>query len=251
MTMINDHDIEQIRDWAIELDDAPVHRILRWADSVFGDRLALASSMGAEDQVLTDLIARHWPQVEIFTLDTGRLFPETLDLIQTTSEHYGKAIRVYAPDHESVEQMVGEHGVNLFRRSVELRKQCCAVRKVEPLLRALKGVDAWITGLRSGQAATRGAVDAVEWDAAHGKVKINPLHKWDEEQVWTYIREHRVPYNPLHDRGFPSIGCAPCTRAIRPGEDVRAGRWWWEAPEHRECGLHRREENLRGEKEAT
>jgi phosphoadenosine phosphosulfate reductase len=200
----------------------------------------LASSFGAEDMVLTDLIARHGLPIRVFTLDTGRLPEETHALIERTREHYGLPVDVYVPDTRAVQQYVRAHGSNAFYRGVELRQRCCAIRKTEPLARALVAKGAWITGLRRAQSPTRAEVAIEEFDARHGLPKFNPLADWSEEDVWAYIRTHGVPYNALHDRGYPSIGCAPCTRAVAPGEDIRAGRWWWENPEHKECGLHRR-----------
>ena len=214
--------------------------ILRRALEEFGERIALSSSLGLEDQVLTDMLVRQNKNARIFTLDTGRLFPETYSLIDTTRMHYGIDIEVFFPRHEAVEKMVSEGGVNLFYESVEKRKLCCRVRKLEPLSRAFDGLDAWICGLRREQSVTRTAMEAVEWDEANGLVKINPLIDWTETDVQEYLRANNVPYNPLHDLGYPSIGCAPCTQAVAPGDDPRSGRWWWESPEHRECGLHRR-----------
>lgn len=228
----------EIDQWRQELASASAREILEWAGRAFDGRIALASSLGLEDQVLTDMIAREGLPISIFTLDTGRLFPETLALIQRTTDRYGLPVKVFFPRTEAVEQMVAEEGIDLFRRSVELRRRCCHVRKVEPLERALAGLDGWICGLRRGQAQTRLALEPIEWDATHGLLKLNPLAGWSEAEVWAYVREHDVPYNPLHERGFPSIGCACCTRAVEPGEDIRAGRWWWENPEHKECGLH-------------
>lgn len=199
---------------------------------------ALASSFGAEDMVLLDLIAEHAPSLGVFTLDTGRLPEETLALVDRARDRYGLPIDVYAPDATSLEAFVRRDGVNAFYRSVDLRKACCAVRKTQPLARALAGKRAWITGLRREQSITRAAVGVTEHDAAHGIAKFNPLADWSHDDVWSYIRARAVPYNALHDRGFPSIGCAPCTRAVSAGEDPRAGRWWWEQPETRECGLH-------------
>ena len=197
-----------------------------------------ASSFGAEDMVVIDLIARHALPIRIFTLDTGRLPDETHALIDRTRERYGLPIDIYAPDTRLLQTFVLEHGVNAFYRSTDLRKRCCAVRKMEPLRRALVAKGAWITGLRRAQSVTRNAVALEEFDAAYGLPKFNPLVAWSDDDVWDYLRAHGVPYNALHDRGYPSIGCAPCTRAVGPGEDVRAGRWWWEAPELKECGLH-------------
>jgi len=200
----------------------------------------LASSFGAEDMVLIDLIARHKLPIRIFTLDTGRLPEETHALIERTCERYGLPIDTYAPDTRLLQSFVRENGGNAFQRSTELRKRCCAVRKTEPLQRALVAKGAWITGLRRAQSVTRQAVPVEDFDAVHGLPKLNPLADWGDDDVWDYLRTHRVPYNALHDHGYPSIGCAPCTRAVQPGEEPRAGRWWWEAPEHKECGLHPR-----------
>ena len=199
-----------------------------------------ASSFGAEDMVLLDLIAQHAPTLGVFTLDTGRLPEETLALIDRSRDRYGVPVEVYFPDAARVESFVRANGVNAFYNGVELRKECCAIRKTEPLARALAGKGAWITGLRRAQAVTRESLAYREFDDVHGLPKFNPLVEWTEEDVWTYIRARQVPYNALHDHGYRSIGCAPCTRAVEPGEDVRAGRWWWENPEHKECGLHRR-----------
>jgi phosphoadenosine phosphosulfate reductase len=206
----------------------------------FKGRIALSSSLSIEDQVLTHMVVQADPTARIFTLDTGRLFPETYNLIDRTNEAFGINIEVFFPNYEAVQQMVKEEGINLFYNSIESRHRCCQVRKLEPLARAFKGTDAWICGLRREQSVTRKNMQTVEWDSMHDKVKINPLIAWSEEDVWNYIREHHIPYNKLHKKGFPSIGCQPCTRAIEPGEDIRAGRWWWENPEHRECGLHQR-----------
>lgn len=218
--------------------DRSAAEVLAWAARTFEGSVTLASSLGAEDQVLVAMIAASRLSIPVFTLDTGRMFNESYDLMERTERELGVRIEPYVPDREAVEQMIRDEGINLFYRSVELRKRCCGVRKVEPLRRALAGKRAWITGLRRAQSVTRRNADAVEWDAANGLYKINPLVEWSDEEVWSYIRSHDVPYNALHDRGFPSIGCAPCTRAVAPGDDPRSGRWWWELPEHRECGLH-------------
>lgn len=199
---------------------------------------ALAASFGAEDMVLIDLVARHRLPIEIFTLDTGRLPEETQSLIQATTRRYQIPITVVAPDTADVERYVVANGPNAFYDSQALRLECCFLRKVKPLRRALAGKQAWITGQRRSQSVTRRDLKMQEWDAEHGLHKFNPLADWSDDDVWHYIRQHSVPYNALHDRGYPSIGCAPCTRAIAPGEDVRAGRWWWESAEQRECGLH-------------
>ena len=199
---------------------------------------AFASSLGAEDMVLTDLIVRDRLDIEIFSLDTGRLPPETYELIDEVRKRYGLALRLYYPRHELLEAYTREYGINAFYESVELRMGCCHVRKVEPLQRALAGRKAWITGMRASQATTRSELPIRNFDAANGLQKFNPLAEWSEREVWAYLKHNGVPYNALHDRFYPSIGCAPCTRPITPGEDVRAGRWWWENPESRECGLH-------------
>lgn len=197
-----------------------------------------ASSLAAEDMVLTDLILKNGFDIGIFSLETGRLHAETLAMLDKVRQHYGYDIALYKPQPEAVDGYVAQHGLNAFYDSVEMRRECCRIRKVEPLGRALLGKKAWVTGQRRAQAATRGALMVEEDDPAHFMTKFNPLADWSEDDVWTYIRAHGVPYNALHDRGFPSIGCEPCTRAIEPGEDVRAGRWWWENPESKECGLH-------------
>lgn len=202
----------------------------------------LASSMGAEDMVLTDLVARHAPGIEIFSLDTGRLNAETYDLMAKVQATYNPLLttplQIFAPQAQAVEFYVRKNGINAFYDSVELRKACCGIRKVEPLQRALAGKKAWITGLRRSQASSRAGMAEQEWDADHGLEKFNPLAEWSEKEVWQYIRDNDVPYNVLHDQHYPSIGCAPCTRAIAMGEDVRAGRWWWEDAAGKECGLH-------------
>jgi phosphoadenosine phosphosulfate reductase len=205
-------------------------------------KVILGSSLGAEDQVLTDMLAKNGGKFTVFTLDTGRIFPETYEVIDETNKKYGFSIQVFFPDREQVENMVNSKGINLFYESVENRKACCHVRKVVPLKRALSGNTIWITGLRKDQSLVRFSTKLVEWDEGNQIIKVNPLLSWTEKQVWKYIKENDVPYNKLHDQGFPSIGCQPCTRAIKPGEDFRAGRWWWEAPEHSECGLHVKEE---------
>ncbi|MHB1323212.1 MAG: phosphoadenylyl-sulfate reductase [Coriobacteriia bacterium] len=233
-------DRERIAGWNEALVGASAGDVLAWAAETFPGRVGLASSLGIEDQVLTAMIAGARLPIGVFTLDTGRLFPEAYDLMHLTSARYALPIRLYSPDASEVEEMVALHGVNLFRDSVAARRRCCEVRKVRPLRRALAGLDAWLCGLRSGQGVTREHVDMAEWDAVAGIVKVNPLARWTEDEVWAFAHENDVPYNPLHDRGFPSIGCAPCTRAVEPGEDPRSGRWWWESAEHGECGLHDR-----------
>ena len=199
---------------------------------------AFASSLGAEDMVITHAILSRKLDIEIFTLDTGRLHADTLGLITAIQDRYGYEIRVVRPDPEAVAQYVVQHGRDAFYESVELRKRCCEIRKVEPLKRALAGKACWITGQRRDQSMTRARLEIREHDAAHGLLKINPLAEWSEAEVWQYIGRHGVPFNRLHEQGYRSIGCAPCTRPTVSGEDVRAGRWWWEPRETRECGLH-------------
>ena len=206
----------------------------------YGDRIALASSLGLEDQMLTDLILKIKKDARIFTIDTGRLFPETYSLIDKTNLKYNFKMEVYFPESSCVEKYVYENGINAFYESIDKRKACCGVRKIQPLLRALSTVDVWICGLRKDQAVTRSEVQVVEWDEANNLIKINPLASFSEEDVWDYIIKNNVPCNTLHKKGFPSIGCQPCTRAVKDGEDIRSGRWWWENPEQKECGLHKR-----------
>lgn len=228
---------------AEELETKTAQELIKWAFEEFGDKVSLASSFGAEDVVLIDMVARISPQIPVFTLDTGRLPDATYEVMEKINEKYGVRIRPYYPLTEAVENLVAEHGPNLFYRSVELRKLCCSVRKIEPLQRALEDLSAWICGLRRQQSVTRIQVKKVEKGGASDSIiKINPLADWTESQIWAYIKENEVPYNRLHDEDYPSIGCQPCTRAVLPGEDVRAGRWWWENPETKECGLHAKEE---------
>jgi len=198
---------------------------------------AFACSFGAEDMVLLDAIARHARKIEVYTLDTGRLPEETHALLETVRDKYPIVIRTYFPDARAVETWVEQNGPNGFYKSVSQRLQCCHIRKVEPLQRALTGKKSWITGLRREQSQARQTLLREAWDDANGLIKINPLLEWALEDVWAYIKAQDVPYNALHDRGYPSIGCAPCTRAVEPGEDIRAGRWWWETSA-KECGLH-------------
>ena len=203
-------------------------------------RIAFSTSLGLEDQAVLHAIAATGADIDVFTLDTGRHFPETLETIEASQRRLGVKIRVVAPDPADLESLVARDGINGFRQSIDARKSCCDARKVRPLRRALAGAGGWITGLRRGQSAGRGAVPFAVHDEAFGLLKVNPLADWSLEQLEAYIARHDVPVNPLHARGFPSIGCQPCTRAIRPGEDIRAGRWWWESADARECGLHNR-----------
>jgi phosphoadenosine phosphosulfate reductase len=223
-----------------DFEDLTTAEIVTWALERFSPRISLACSFQAEESVLIDLMHRvRGDDFRLFTLDTGRLNQETYDCMDAIRERYGVQIEVFFPEATDVEKMVRENGLNLFYNSVELRKLCCGVRKVEPLNRALKNLDAWMTGLRREQAVTRVDVRKVELDKDHGDiVKINPLVDWRYDDVWEYIRKNNLPYNRLHKQGYPSIGCAPCTRAVKPGEDLRAGRWWWENPDTKECGLH-------------
>jgi phosphoadenosine phosphosulfate reductase len=204
---------------------------------LFPEAVVFSTSLGQEDQVITYFIAKQKLPVNIFTLDTGRLFQETYDLLDRTIARYKVPVKIFFPEAARVEAMVNEKGPNSFYESVENRKECCFIRKVEPLNRALKGASVWVTGLRAEQSDNRHNLPFAEWDEAHQLIKINPLLDWTLDQLLDFIKEQNIPYNSLHDKGFPSIGCAPCTRAIEPGEDIRAGRWWWEASQ-KECGLH-------------
>lgn len=220
-----------------QLNQLPFAEGLTMLAAAFPDKIAFSSSLGMEDQVITDAICRHNIPVRIFTLDTGRLFNETCELIERTSARYKLTIEVYYPSPEDLEPFVKEKGINSFYESVENRKTCCHIRKVKPLNRALAGMKIWVTGLRASQSDNRKEMPLLEWDAGRQLYKYNPLIHWSTDEVLQYIDVNNVPYNPLHDRGFLSIGCAPCTRAIEPGEDERAGRWWWEQSQ-KECGLH-------------
>jgi len=222
-------------------DDKPAEEILRWGLDTFAPRIALSASFGSpEGMVLLDMMHNIDPaKTRVFTIDTGRLHQETYDLMDRVRTRYEVEVEVYFPKPEAVQAMVREHGLNLFYDSVDLRKKCCGVRKVEPLERALADLDAWIAGLRPEQSVTRGDVRAVEIDEVHGgRIKLNPLVRWTREDVMAYVERNHVPVNRLHDQGYPSVGCVPCTRSIQPGEDERAGRWWWENADERECGIH-------------
>jgi phosphoadenosine phosphosulfate reductase len=214
--------------------------VLAWALEKYGTRVGIASSFGLEDMVLIDMASKITKQFTVFTLDTGRLHEETYLTMDRTRNHYGIAIQSYFPKTEAVEQLEREKGFFSFKESLENRKECCAIRKVEPLSRALSTLDAWITGIRRDQIVTRTDIQKVSEDADRpALIKINPIADWSLEQVQDYIEKNKVPVNPLHKQNYPSIGCAPCTRPVEPGEDIRAGRWWWENPDHKECGLHR------------
>lgn len=227
---------------ALDLTDA-----LKRVAELFPEGMALSSSFGQEDMVITDVIYRQNIPAEVFTLDTGRLFQETYDLMDLTRARYGHDFQVYFPDYRDVEEYVTHKGINAFYESVENRKECCFIRKVKPLKRALAGRTVWITGIRAAQSENRHDLPMWEWDDTYGLYKFNPLLHWSYEDVLAYLKDHNVPYNKLHDQGFISIGCAPCTRAIEPGEDARAGRWWWEISQ-KECGLHTHEASAREER---
>ena len=202
--------------------------------------ITFATSMGAEDMVITHVLNKINSPIEIFTLDNGRLHQETYNLIAEINQNYSTQIKVYNPSSNDVENYVSEYGINDFYNSLESRKECCRVRKIEPLKRALSGKDAWITGIRSEQSITRSDIKLIDRDSTFNLDKISPLLDWTEDEVWACIKMNDIPYNKLHDHFFPSIGCEPCTRAISMGENVRAGRWWWENPENKECGLHKK-----------
>ena len=223
------------------LETKSAEELIQWAMDQYGLKAGLACSFGMEDMVLINMIAKLKGPITIFTLDTGRLHEETYEIMERVRSHYGLEIKTYFPDSGQVEKLVRGKGFFSFKESIENRKECCAVRKIEPLNRALAELDAWVTGLRRDQAVTRTETPKVIEDTDHPPlIKINPLADWTQEQVESYIEKHKVPVNALHKKNYPSIGCAPCTRSIEPGEDIRAGRWWWENPEHKECGLHRR-----------
>ena len=223
-----------------QLEGKSPEEVLHYFLAEYKGKIALSSSLSIEDQVLTDLIVKADPSTRIFTLDTGRLFPETYSLIDKTNLKYNIHLEVMFPDHTEVEELVKKEGINLFYNGIDQRKACCRVRKLNPLKRAFEGLEVWICGLRNEQSITRQGVQLVEWDDGNQLIKLNPLIHFTEAEVWEYIKKNHVPYNKLHDQGFPSIGCQPCTRAVKPGEDIRAGRWWWENPDQKECGLHRR-----------
>lgn len=231
---------EQIEALNLKYANATAEELISGFLDEYKNKIALSSSLSIEDQVLTHMICKINKNTKIFTLDTGRLFPETYDLIHRTNNKYGIKLSIYFPEAGQVEEMVNTKGINLFFESVENRKLCCKLRKIEPLKRAFVGLEVWICGLRSEQSVTRQNMQKIEWDEANGLIKLNPIIDWKEEEVRDFIKTHGVPYNPLQDKGFPSIGCQPCTRAIFPGEDIRAGRWWWENPDTKECGLHKR-----------
>ncbi len=220
--------------------NATPEETILWFTKNFAGKITFSTSLGAEDQVITHILAGMSPPSEVFTLDTGRMFQETYDLLDITQKKYGLNVQVYFPDPAQVEQMVNSKGINLFYENIENRQFCCQIRKILPLKRALAGKEVWITGMRKEQSVTRANAAMVEWDPAYQIVKFNPLIAWTGEMVWQYINTWKIPVNDLHSKGYPSIGCLPCTRAVQPGEDVRSGRWWWELPEFKECGLHKK-----------
>lgn len=230
----------QIKKIAEEMEDKSATEVLKWAMNAYAPKIALASSFGAEDVILIDMMVKiNKEKAKIFTLDTGRLNQETYDVMDAIRKKYDIQIEVYFPEQRETEEMVKIKGMNLMYESVENRKLCCEIRKVHPLNRALSKLDGWITGLRREQAITRANIYKLEIDSSHGNIaKINPLADWTNEMIWDYIHKNNVPYNKLHDSGYPSIGCEPCTRAVQRGEDPRAGRWWWEDATQKECGLH-------------
>jgi phosphoadenosine phosphosulfate reductase len=218
---------------------ASAEEALLWFATNYSGRIAFSTSLGAEDQVITHMLAGIDASLKIFTLDTGRLFQETYDLLDITEKKYAIRIDIYFPAAKKVEAMVRSKGINLFYDSIENRQRCCHVRKIEPLRRALSGKEVWITGMRQEQSVTRAQSPMISWDPVNNILKFNPLIHWTHEMVWQYIQTMKIPVNELHSKGFPSIGCLPCTRAIQPGDDLRSGRWWWELPEFKECGLHK------------
>ncbi len=227
-----------INDLNKKFQNSNAQEIIEYFIKIYKQKVALSSSLGVEDQVLTDMILKLDKNANIFTLDTGRLHPETYDVMDATNLKYKIKMNVYFPLNEEIEKLYQKQGINGHFDSIENRKNCCNIRKMEPLKRALKPLEVWITGLRASQSITRTSIPIVEYDSNFDLIKVNPLISWSEEDVWDYVKVNSVPYNKLHDNAYPSIGCAPCTRAVKAGEDIRAGRWWWENPEHKECGLH-------------
>ncbi len=231
---------QKVEKLSLKFMDTPPQEVLSWFANEFSGKIAFSTSLGAEDQVITHLLAGMNSAVKIFTLDTGRLFQETYDLLDITQKKYSLPIEVYFPGTARVEEMVKTKGINLFYESIENRQLCCHIRKIEPLKRALEGMEVWITGMRKEQSVTRSQAALVEWDPVYQIIKLNPLIHWTDHHLWQFVENWKIPVNELHLKGYPSIGCLPCTRAIQPGEDVRSGRWWWELPEFKECGLHKK-----------
>ncbi|PKM95385.1 MAG: phosphoadenylyl-sulfate reductase [Firmicutes bacterium HGW-Firmicutes-1] len=234
---MNQNEVEQLN---LRFKDKSPEEVIEFAIKNIGkEKLVLASSLSIEDQVLTHMLLTIEPKARIFFIDTGRHYQETYNVMNSSMERYGFRYEVYAPNNEELQNMVSSYGPNLFYNNLELRKKCCEIRKVEPLKRVLSTSEGWICGLRRGQSQDRQNIELFEWDSKNGIFKINPIAYWSEEQVWDYMRKENIPYNSLHLKGFPSIGCQPCTRAVADGADIRSGRWWWESSEHKECGLHR------------
>lgn len=230
---------KEIKELNKQFSNEKPEEILKWALDKLHPKIALATSFQTQGVVLIDMLMKINPDARIFTLDTGRLNQETYDVMDTISEKYAAKIEVLFPDNGEVEDMVNEHGINLFYKGVENRVLCCQIRKTNPLNKFLKTVDGWITSIRRDQTETRANAKKFELDDQHyGILKVNPLVDWNDDMIWDYIKTNKVPYNKLHDMGYPSIGCAPCTRAIKPGEDPRSGRWWWESDSNKECGIH-------------
>lgn len=227
--------VKELKEKVKDLNDL---KFLEYILSFFGDTIEFASSFGIEDQVLTDLLLKIKPDMKIFTVDSGRLPQETYDVIEETRKKYSIDVEILFPDHNHIEEMVNNQGPNLFYENSENRKLCCSIRRVLPSQRKIESIDSWITGLRREQADTRSEIDRVDWDEANQNIKINPLAFWTLDMVWDYAKKHNVPYNKLHDKNFPSIGCICCTGPVKPGDHPRAGRWWWETDEVKECGIH-------------
>ncbi|OHD19333.1 MAG: phosphoadenosine phosphosulfate reductase [Spirochaetes bacterium GWD1_27_9] len=230
---------EKLNEYLEILKDKTPQEVLEFAKNEFGiQNIKLASSLSVEDMILTEMFVKISKDAQIFVLDTGRLFQETYDLIQLSSAKYGIKYQIFFPDYKELEEIVSKKGVNLFYYSIEDRKLCCKIRKLNPLKRALENTKLWICGLRKSQSITRENIQVIEWDDNHNIFKINPICNWEDSQVWEYVKKNNIPYNYLHDKGFKSIGCLPCTKEVRDGDDPRSGRWWWENPDSRECGLH-------------
>ncbi|QGA69635.1 phosphoadenylyl-sulfate reductase [Sulfolobus sp. E11-6] len=237
--MLSKEELDSLNKW---FEDREPLEVIKWGIEKFHPKIVLACSLQAEDLVILDMLSKVVENPRVFIIDTGRLHQESYDLIEEINKKYNIDLRIYFPDYKEVEALVNKHGINLFYKSVELRKACCEVRKVLPLKRALEGMHAWITGLRREQNFTRGGIKKIEIDEVNGGIiKLNPLANWTWEQVWEYIKKNNVPYNKLYDKGYKSIGCVPCTRPVKPWEHPRAGRWWWEQNSDKECGLHYRE----------
>ncbi len=221
-----------------EVKNLSAEESLIWGIENYRDGIVFSSSLGLEDQIITDIMHKNKLNIQIITLDTGRLFQETYELLEETERKYGIKIKVLFPDHKEVEEYVGTYGINGFYSSIENRKKCCYARKISPLKKELQNKSMWICGLRKQQSVTRENMEKIEWDHNFELLKLSPLLEWDDDDIWKYIEANNVPYNRLHKQGYPSIGCACCTRSVRERSHVRDGRWWWESPEHKECGLH-------------